>query len=326
MHLTNQHYDFKIEEHSFFSKKYKIIRQIGETKILNIMYKVINLENNKEQFISIKFIRKKTTKCRILEETRCLSEMDGEHNIILVHEVNAYNNPAILIFPYVENVYYKDFIRNRTFLQIKQYMFSLLEALNHLHVHKYVHRNIKPSNFLWDPIKEKGVLVGFGLVQECNEEDFFYSESDEKISCCDKTHLNNQNNTYFVNDGMEMYSTIARIKTKGFRAPEVLFNSKILTSAMDIWSAGVIFIVLLTKNYSLFTEEYDSDVLDSMEVIFGTEEFKKAAKIYEKVYEPDNSDFHDKLGLEVLLSSMNGTEFDEISLDLLNKMLKLTAK
>jgi len=43
-----------------------------------------------------------------------------------------------------------------------------------------------------------------------------------------------------------------RIGTRGFLAPEIIFNSKIQTKAVDVWAAGVIFLSFLTKRMPVF--------------------------------------------------------------------------
>jgi serine/threonine protein kinase len=51
---------------------------------------------------------------------------------------------------------------------IKCYLRSLFDALAHVHAHGIIHRDVKPSNFLYDVKKRKGVLVDFGLAQVIN--------------------------------------------------------------------------------------------------------------------------------------------------------------
>ena len=42
-------------------------------------------------------------------------------------------------------------------------MFTLLSAVEHLAANGVMHRDIKPTNFLYDPKTHTGLLIDFGL-------------------------------------------------------------------------------------------------------------------------------------------------------------------
>ncbi|XP_070532099.1 cell division cycle 7-related protein kinase-like [Ptychodera flava] len=73
-----------------------------------------------------------------------------------------------------------------------------------------------------------------------------------------------------------------RAGTPGFRAPEVLLKCPDQTTAVDMWSAGVIFLTLLTARYPFFRAPDDMTALAQIISIVGTQEMKAAAKKYGK--------------------------------------------
>lgn len=99
---------------------------------------------------------------------------------------------------------------------LQKLMYNLLKALVHLHSRRCVHRDLKPENLL---LKEKEndtdiVIADFGLASFLNEEVLF-----------------------------------KRCGTPGFVAPEILMYKEgdpFYDEKCDVFSAGVIFYVLLT--------------------------------------------------------------------------------
>ena len=48
---------------------------------------------------------------------------------------------------------------------IQAYFRCMFQALADLHALEIVHRDVKPANFLFNPIQNTGVLCDFGLAQ-----------------------------------------------------------------------------------------------------------------------------------------------------------------
>ncbi|KAL8626024.1 hypothetical protein ACOMHN_012616 [Nucella lapillus] len=74
-----------------------------------------------------------------------------------------------------------------------------------------------------------------------------------------------------------------RAGTPGFRAPEVLMRHPHQSTAVDIWSAGVIFISLLSGRYPFFRGNDDLTCLSQILSLLGTESVKKAALSFDKL-------------------------------------------
>ena len=69
-----------------------------------------------------------------------------------------------------------------------------------------------------------------------------------------------------------------RAGTPGFRAPEVLLKCPLQTTAVDVWSAGVIFLCLLSGRYPFFRAPDDLSALAQIIALMGTTEYTRAAR------------------------------------------------
>ena len=113
-----------------------------------------------------------------------------------------------------------------------------------------------------------------------------------------------------------------RAGTPGFRAPEVLLKHLCQTSAIDIWSSGVIFASLLTKKYPFFRNTDDLTSLAEIISIFGSERVQKAAQSIGK-QTTSSEKFIPPVNLKETLTRLRGDqmEIDDSAFDLLDKLL-----
>eukprot|EP00826_Nyctotherus_ovalis_P006190 TRINITY_DN11441_c0_g1_i2.p1 TRINITY_DN11441_c0_g1~~TRINITY_DN11441_c0_g1_i2.p1 ORF type:complete len:204 (+),score=34.89 TRINITY_DN11441_c0_g1_i2:272-883(+) len=112
--------------------------------------------------------------------------------------------------------------------QVKCVMLQILQALDYLHSHSIMHRDVKGANIL---LNNKGEvkLADFGLAR------------------LPEIYLT----PHYTN----------RVATLWYRAPELLLGSNNYTYAIDIWSLGCVFFELLTLR-PLFPGDRESKVLD----------------------------------------------------------------
>ena len=67
--------------------------------------------------------------------------------------------------PYFQHEDFRDYHHDLSIPEIKTYMRALILAMEHVHAHGIIHRDVKPSNFLYNRETQQGVLVDFGLAQ-----------------------------------------------------------------------------------------------------------------------------------------------------------------
>ncbi|XP_041064588.1 cell division cycle 7-related protein kinase isoform X2 [Carcharodon carcharias] len=97
-----------------------------------------------------------------------------------------------------------------------------------------------------------------------------------------------------------------RAGTPGFRAPEVLMKCPHQTSAIDMWSAGVVFLSLLSARYPFFKASDDLTALAQIMTIRGTKETIQAAKSFGKAVSCSKE--CPKLDLRTLCERLRGTD------------------
>jgi cell division control protein 7 len=68
-----------------------------------------------------------------------------------------------------------------------------------------------------------------------------------------------------------------RAGTRGFRAPEVLLKYPYQTVAIDIWSAGIIFLCILSMRYPFFNSPDDLSALAEIGALCGSREVREVA-------------------------------------------------
>lgn len=169
------------------------------------MYSGVNMVNGKD--VAIK-IFKPIKKVKIRREVKILTLLKGGPNIIQLQDVvrdGATKTPAI-ITEYVDQgeLDLKRAWKNFTLDEIKNYILSALKALDYAHSKGIMHRDVKPHNLLYDPVKKSVRLADWGLAE-------------------------------FYRSGQE-YNT--RVAALYYKAPELLLGYPYYDQSVDIWALG----------------------------------------------------------------------------------------
>jgi cell division control protein 7 len=167
----------------------------------------------------------------------------------------------------------------------------MFRALKSVHAHHILHRDIKPTNFLYDPATQHGVLVDFGLAEregsDCRpclcHESRTTRQQRQSASAWAKTSTTPQPG--YPKSDTRSSRRANRAGTRGFRAPEVLFKCTEQTTAIDIWSVGVILLTILSKRFPFFNSADDVEAMIEIATIFGTKRMKAAGLLHGCVFE-----------------------------------------
>ncbi|CDH48406.1 cell cycle protein [Lichtheimia corymbifera JMRC:FSU:9682] len=307
---------------------------------------------------------------RIANEISILQDLRGCSCVAPLITAFRQAEEFFIVMPYIEHEDFRDIHRKMTADDIRCYMRTLLTGLSHLHARKIIHRDVKPNNFLYSYQRRSGVLIDFGLAEREksieNQQQAKPQRQQQQLplqqhhrtppaltrsaSFIKSNSLNNKENIPTADDGVREIGYIKydprrgiqanRAGTKGFRAPEILLRQVNQTGAIDIWSAGVILISLLTGRYPFFLANDDGDALVEIASLFGTNALKTFATKLKRIFETNIPSLHpEPRSLLQVCMNLNGEKLKtwsssdlETAVDLLQKCLtvdcneRITAK
>lgn len=187
-------------------ERYKLIKEVGDGTFGSV-WRAINKQTG--EVVAIKRMKKKYyswEECINLREVKSLRRMNHP-NIVKLKEVIRENDILYFVFEYMEyNLYQLMKDRQKLFAEadIKNWCFQVFQGLSYMHQRGYFHRDLKPENLLVS--KDVIKIADFGLAREVNSSPPF---------------------TEYVS-------------TRWYRAPEVLLQSFMYTSKVDMWAMGAI--------------------------------------------------------------------------------------
>lgn len=251
------------------------------------------------QCIAIKRINASSGPRRISEELNFLMHVGGDWHVVPVITGMRHEDQVLMVFPYFRGEDFRDFMLSARPEDMSDYMRLLLEALAHLHRNRLIHRDVKPSNFLFTrrtaTQPASAILVDFGLAQFEDPNASTASVKTartftaKKLECIARLRntLSRYPPGYIANDPRQQMRA-SRAGTRGFRAPEVLFKISQQSTLIDVWSAGVILLTLMTRRYPFFQSNDDTDAIVEIATIFGNKELEAAAKAYRTNWSPSS--------------------------------------
>lgn len=310
---------------SFIMQKYTPMEKIGEGSF-SVVYKALDAESGR--YVALKAITRTSSPARVLEELTFLKALEGKKNCMGLLGVFRNEDQVVAVFPYFKPIDFREFISNADLADIKQYLYNLLVAIEHVHSNGIIHRDLKPGNFLYNKEEGRGMLIDFGLAQyeDCKEEQArdAGSKSSTPLLFFNSIVSKTKPPGYYERDARPQMKA-PRAGTRGFRAPEVLFRHQRQTRAIDMWSIGVIFLTILTAQYPFFYSSDDVDSIVEIATIFGHAEMRKAARFYGRLWRSNIDTIpEERIPFERIVESLNPwAEVGAEGYDLLYRMLDL---
>lgn len=238
---------------------------------------------------------------RLANELRHLRDLGGQSNVVQMHSAHFYMGSLYIVMDYAEHHKFSDMVSGLSYDEIVVYMKNLLLALEHVHEKNTMHRDIKPANFLFNRRNRTGTLIDFGLAQICRI-------NAPKVPGTNKRQLPPVNDFNFISKKLRrqslntptklasarcdcrgrprtcttciqrQHSIASRSGTPGYKAPEILLRWPYQTPAVDVWSAGVILVCLLSGHSPFFRDVEDAITLAEIITVLGSQKVAQAAK------------------------------------------------
>jgi len=218
--------------------KYRLISKKGEGTFSEVL-KAQSIRSGK--YFAIKCMKNhfdSIDQVNNLREIQALRRLAGHPNIIKLHEV-LYDEPQgrlALVFELMDMNLYEAIKGRRHYLpeaKVKQYMYELMKALDHMHRNGIFHRDVKPENLL---------LL------------------DDEIKLAD---LGSCRGIY----SRQPYTEY--ISTRWYRAPECLLTDGYYNFKMDLFAAGCVWFEIAAL-FPLFPGQNEMDQIQKIHNVLGT--------------------------------------------------------
>lgn len=250
----------------------------------------------KPRYVAIKKIYVTSSPMRIFNELELLYDLRDSPNVCPLITAFRHQDQVIAVLPYFQHRDFREYFRDMPIPEMRYYFTSLFTAVAAVHEKRIIHRDIKPTNFLYSPGSRRGVLVDFGLAERegtdwyaCN---CSYDPEDRRRRIQHSAYAKTKaHHRAMDRDAPIMYPKedqrhsrrANRAGTRGFRAPEVLLKCTAQTCSIDVWSCGVILLTLLSRRFPFFHSADDIDAFIELCTIFGKRRMQECASLHGQV-------------------------------------------
>ncbi|XP_043668316.1 cell division cycle 7-related protein kinase-like isoform X2 [Vespula pensylvanica] len=283
----------------FLKELFHIHKKVGEGTFSSVYLATLKSSNGSKKY-ALKHLVPTCHIEKIERELLCLKQIGGQDHVISLELCLRNQGSVVFVMPYMRHDKFSEYIQDMTVQETRDYMKALLVALRRVHKFNIIHRDVKPSNFLYDRYNKRYLLVDFGLAQKYttpvlnNQKSVNGTVQSIKRKRCDENSkkVSYASERMYTTDtclcfGKPKICSLCLIKptqaapragTPGFRAPEVLLKYPLQTPAIDIWASGIIMLCILSSTQPFFRSPDDCTALAEIISIFGTQKLQHCAQ------------------------------------------------
>ncbi|TKA27026.1 hypothetical protein B0A50_05217 [Salinomyces thailandicus] len=290
---------YKAEDllYDHYENKWDFDAEKENTNATSATFKQPPNRSQKPRYVAIKKIYVTSSPLRILNELELLHDLKDSTNVCPLITAFRHQDQVIAVLPFFQHKDFRDYYRDFSVDDMRVYFHSLFTALSSTHEAGIVHRDIKPTNFLYSPSQRRGVLVDFGLAERegtdyhhclcCNEEHdrrrkINHSVYSMTVNAATQAGQLPPRPTFPTQD-QRSSRRANRAGTRGFRAPEVLLKCTAQTCIIDVWSCGIILLTFLSKRFPFFHSADDIDAFIELCCIFGKKKMRETATLHGQI-------------------------------------------
>ncbi|KNC46452.1 casein kinase II [Thecamonas trahens ATCC 50062] len=220
-------------------EKYAVVRKIGQGKYSEVFLGK-DVSTDPEGDVVLKVLKPVKFQ-RIKKEIKILQNLRDGPNILQLLDVvrDPETKQPCVVFEWVDAVDFKTYFPSMPDMEVRFYLYKLLEALDYAHSKGIMHRDVKPHNTVYDPKTRTLRLIDWGLA------DFYYP-------------------------GMEFS---LRVASRYFKAVELFLGMRDYDYSSDLWSVGVVAAQMVFISYPFFRgKRTDANQLSKIVRILGTDD------------------------------------------------------
>lgn len=160
---------------SIAGKRFRVVEEIGEGGMATV-YRAFDTLRQHEVVLKVPrpaYLEDRALLRRFSLELRSLSQLRHPH-ILPIHEMIVHDDAPVAVMPYLTGGTLRqrrsEFGKGTTLQDVLQcWLPAIADAIDYMHSQGYLHRDVKPTNILFDE-RGNAVLGDFGIVRALSEE------------------------------------------------------------------------------------------------------------------------------------------------------------